>query len=141
MPLMAITRLRVRSWRYLPIFFLQAFRSTIQAKAANGNLVVSVLSEANRTFWTRTAWADEQAMSAYMSPGVHRKVMRSLAKWCDETFVAQWTQATLSLPSWEEAHHRMQSQGRPSRVDQPTPALRAFQIPAPLVRRSDTPCA
>ena len=33
MPLVAITRLRVRSWRYLPIFFLQALRSD-QASAA-----------------------------------------------------------------------------------------------------------
>ena len=136
MPFIAITRLRVRSWRYLPSFFVQTFRAAIQARAADGSLAVWVLREAHRTFWTRTVWINEQAMRAYMSSGVHRQVMRSLPEWCDEASVAQWTQDSPEPPSWEDAYQRMQRDGRPSRVNHPTKAHRAYQIPPPQVRRT-----
>jgi hypothetical protein len=136
MPFIAITRLRVRSWRYLPPFFVQTLRAAIQARKAEGNLAVSVLHEARRTFWTRTSWTNEQAMRAYMSSEPHRGVMRSLAEWCDEASVAHWTQEASEPPSWEEAHQHMQRDGRASRVNHPTEAHRAYQIPQPQVRRT-----
>jgi hypothetical protein len=59
-----MTRLRVRSWRYVPFFFVQAFRSARQAKSAEGVLSVTVLREARNAFWTRTVWINEQAIGA-----------------------------------------------------------------------------
>src|ERR1700689_5607040 len=114
----SLTRLRVRSWRYLPAFFIQAFRSAQQAKSAQGSLVVTVLRDAHNTFWTRTVWNSEQAMKAYMLSGVHRQVMRRLPQWCDEAAVAHWTQESPQPPSWEEAHQSLQQIGRPSKVKQ-----------------------
>ena len=38
MVVVSITRLRVRHWRYLPAFYIQAFRSALQAKAAAGGM-------------------------------------------------------------------------------------------------------
>jgi hypothetical protein len=84
MVLIGITRLRVGAWRYLRACFSQALRSTFQARAVSGNIAVSGLREAHRTFWTCTAWVDEKAMRTYMSEGVHRSAMRSLAVSCDE---------------------------------------------------------
>jgi hypothetical protein len=40
MPLVSITRLRVRSFRYLPAFLLGSLRSAREAKNASGNLAV-----------------------------------------------------------------------------------------------------
>lgn len=136
MVLIAITRLRVGAWCYLPAFFVQALRSALQARAAPGNTAVSVLREAHRTFWTPTAWVDEKAMRTYMSEGVHRSAMRSLAVWCDEASVAHWMQELEQPPSWETVHYRMQREGRPSRVNRPTEAHVAYRIPPPLVRPS-----
>ena len=68
MPFISITRLRVRSLRYLPVFLIGAFRSARQAKNAPGNLAVSLLSDASFTFWTRTMWNYEQSMRAFCSP-------------------------------------------------------------------------
>jgi len=66
MPFVSITRLRVRRWRYVPQFLIQSIRAARQAKRAAGNLAVSVLRDADRTFWTRTVWRDEAAMRSFM---------------------------------------------------------------------------
>ena len=57
MPLVSITRLRVRSFRYLPAFLVGSLRAARAAKNTTGNLAVSVLSDANLAFWTRTLWS------------------------------------------------------------------------------------
>jgi hypothetical protein len=98
MPLVSITRLRVRSFRYLPAFAVQAFRSARQAKNAPGNLAVSLLKDSHFTFWTRTLWSDEAAMRAFMIVGAHRHVMPHLLQWCDEAAVVHWVQDTVEPP-------------------------------------------
>lgn len=130
-----MTRLRVRSWHYLPSFLVLALRSALQARSAEGSLAVSVLAEARRTYWTRTVWADEPSMQAYMVSGVHRRVMPRLLEWCDEASVVHWTQEAAEPPPWEEAHWRMQQDGRRSMVNHPSEAQGRFQIPAPVVSR------
>src|SRR5438034_1147587 len=40
MPIVSITRLRVRSWSYLPTFFVQTLRIALQAARADGSLAV-----------------------------------------------------------------------------------------------------
>jgi heme-degrading monooxygenase HmoA len=133
MTFISITRLRVRSWRFLPLFFLQAVRSARQAKKAPGNRGVSVLREARNVFWTRTAWESEAAMKAYMLAGAHRQVMRKLLDWCDEAAVAHWTQEPAEEPTWQEAHAQLVKIGRLSKVNRPSKAQSEFQIPAPLI--------
>jgi Domain of unknown function (DUF3291) len=127
----SITRLRVRSWRYLPMFFLQALRSARQAAKANGNLGTKLLRDSRNTFWTSTSWADEAAMKAFMHASPHGPVMRRLLEWCDEASLVHWTQAGNQLPSWQEAHTRLQRDGRRSKVNHPSTAHNAFQIAAP----------
>jgi hypothetical protein len=131
MPFVSITRLRVRSWRYLPAFLIQSFRAARQVRRAVGNLGISVLRDANLAFWTRTVWIDEAAMRSFMRSGAHRRVMPRLVEWCDEASVAHWLQEVLEPPSWLEAHRRLQRQGRRSRVDHPSEAQRRFEIPVP----------
>lgn len=133
MTFISITRLRLRSWRFLPLFFIQALRSGRQAKAALGNLGVSVLREPRNVFWTRTAWTDEAAMKAYMLAGAHRSAMRSLMDWCDEAAVAHWTQESAEPPSWAEAHAQLRRVGRLSKVNHPSEAQMRFEFPEPRV--------
>jgi hypothetical protein len=137
MPLISITRLRIRSWRYLPGFIFYAFRSSHQAKSANGSLAVSVLQEARLTFWTQTAWTSEQAMKAFVISGAHGKVMRRLLHWCDEASMVHWTQESAQLLSWQEAHRRMQESGRASKVHHPSQDQLAYRIPEPVVGRGE----
>ncbi len=136
MPLISVTRLRIRSAWYMPAFFLQAFRSARQAKAAPGNLAVAVLNEPRRTFWTCTAWSDQESMRAYMSAEPHRSAMRQLAHWCDEASVVHWQQPSGELPQWLAAHQRMQTEGRPSKVVHPSESHLAFRVAAPNLLRA-----
>jgi hypothetical protein len=131
MPLVSVTRLRIRSPWFLPAFFFHAMRSTRQARAATVHGAVRLLPDARRTFWTCTLWPDLDAMRAYVSAGAHRKSMKRLAHWCDEASVVHWEQDSTELPTWEEAHRRMQQEGRPSRVDHPSAAHLAFKL-API---------
>jgi hypothetical protein len=132
MPVVSITRLRVRSWRYLPMFILRSLLSARQAAAAEGNLATTLLRDRHKAFWTRTIWTTEAAMKSFMQSGTHGKVMRKLLQWCDEAALVRWTQDTANLPTWEEAHKRLQAEGRRSKVNHPSRDHDAYVIAAPV---------
>jgi len=120
MPFISVTRLRVRSWRFLPTFFLYASRATRQASAAPGFLGGALLPDRRGTFWTLTVWNRQEDMRAYVVSGAHKTVMPKLMHWCDEASIANWEQAEAIVPSWPEAETRMRQLGRPSKVSHPT---------------------
>ena len=72
-------------------------------------------------------------MKTFMHSGLHGPVMKKLLKWCDEAALVHWTQEGAAVPSWEEAHQRIQREGRRSKVDHPSPAHTAYEIPAPTI--------
>jgi Domain of unknown function (DUF3291) len=127
----SITRLRIRSWRFWPLFMVQAIRSNMQAKRAAGNLYVAVLPDAKLSYWTCSLWTDEAAMRKYMVAGAHGKAMRSLMSWCDEASVVHWEQDSSEAPSWEDAYDRMVQFGRRSKVHHPSDAHLKFEIARP----------
>jgi hypothetical protein len=102
-----------------------------QAAKADGNLAVKLLRDRRNTFWTGTSWSSESSMKAFMHAKPHGLTMRRLLHWCDEAALVHWTQAGAELPSWEEAHKRIQQEGRPSKVNHPSAAHTAHVIPAP----------
>jgi hypothetical protein len=112
----------------MPAFLFYTLLSTRQAKRAAGNLGMRLLRDANRAFWTLTAWEDETAMRAFMVASHHRQAMPELANWCDEASVVHWTQESAQLPSWEVAHRRMQQEGRASKVNHPSREQLTFKI-------------
>ena len=136
MPIVSITRLRVRSWFYMPAFVIEAVRTSKQAAAADGNLAVAVLRERGNIFWTATSWSSASAVRAYMLAAPHGPVMRKLMDWCDEAAVVRWEQDSAELPGWDEAHRRLQQEGRLSKVNHPSPAHTAHEFPAPTASRT-----
>jgi hypothetical protein len=133
MPFVSITRVRV-SWRHLPMFLIHSAAAIVQAKFARGNLSVSILLDSHFAFWSRTVWSEEAATRAFMHSGVHRRVMPRLFGWCNEAAVAHWMADDARPPSWSEAHRRLQTAGRPSKVQFPSEAQQRFEIPPPWGR-------
>lgn len=137
MAFVSITRLRVRSWFYLPMFAVYALRSAREASKADGNLAARLLRDRRNVFWTATAWTTEAAMKCFMLSGAHRRAMNKLPHWCDEAALVHWTQESAEPPTWQEDCVRLQREGRPSRVNRPSPTHLAHQFPEPRVRIVD----
>lgn len=120
MSFVSVTRLRIRSARFLPSFAVHTVRSLKQVKTAarfNGG---SILADRNWTFWTMTNWDSQDSMRQYMINGSHRAAMLHLLDWCDEASVVHWDQPEDGLPEWDEADKRMRENGRASKVRFPS---------------------
>ena len=130
MAFVSVTRLRIRSLRFLPAFFLHTLRTQRQVQRAPGFHGGSLLPDRRWTFWTLTLWDGQAAMRAYMTTGDHRVAMPKLLHWCDEASVVHWDGAA-ALPDWQVATDRMRTEGRPSKVLHPSADHRAMTFAAP----------
>jgi hypothetical protein len=131
MPFISVTRLRVRSLRYLLPFLWQTFRVARQARHSSHFLGGRVLREAKNTFWTVTAWENEEAMRVFRQQGAHSHVMPKLLEWCDEAAYVHWSQDSREPPDWREAHRRLVLEGELSKVYHPSAAQVAEHIVEP----------
>jgi tetratricopeptide (TPR) repeat protein len=60
----------------MPSFIYYSLRSADQAKKPAGNLGMKLLRDADRVFWTCTAWRDDASMRAFINPVIeYRKLM------------------------------------------------------------------
>jgi hypothetical protein len=129
----SLTRLRIRSVPGYFVFLVKNESAVRQAIASPGFVRGKLLVDGFRTFWTVTVWKDQASMRAYRGSGPHGVLMGRLPAWCDEASVAHWSQETDDLPDWHDAHKRMSTEGRLSRVDRPSAAHQARTIPPPRV--------
>jgi hypothetical protein len=131
MPLVSLTRLRLRSFLYLLPFAWQSNRVARQAERAAGFVAGEVYGDPQRlTFWTATIWESEAAMRDFRGSGVHQTVLPKFAHWCDEGSVLHWNQPGSEIPNSEIVLRRMQAEGRPLRVRHPSPEHAAGKIAA-----------
>jgi len=127
----SLTRLRIRSVRFVPFFLVHAFRSVRQASKAPGFIGGAVLNDRDRAFWTMTAWDSQSSMRRFMRTGAHKTAMPHLLNWCDEASVAHWEQEDSTLPGWADAARRMRELGRASKVLSPSPRHAGLAFPDP----------
>ncbi len=69
----SITRLQLRSRRFVPPFALHTWWSMRQVRDSVGFCSGAILADCDLTFWTMTLWRDEADMRRYMSAGAHRQ--------------------------------------------------------------------
>jgi len=128
MPFVSITRLRVRTWRYIPRFLWHALASQRQLKRADGVIRAALFPEIGRgVFWTASAWIDQAMMKRFRDTGSHKSAMPVLLDICDEASVAHWEQETDRLPEPAEMLERIRSIGRLSKVRHPSAGQQSGQ--------------
>ena len=130
--LVSVTRLRLRSARYLLPFIVYSLRSMSQAKRSPGNIAADARRDKHGGYWTRSVWRDAESMRAFMTSGPHKQAMPRLLDWCDEAALVHWEQESDGLPGWQEAHTRLVAEGRRSKVRYPSPAHESLDYPPPL---------
>ena len=135
----SITRLRVRSIWYMPLFIVHAMRSMSQAQKAEGITGVETRFEMKNVVWTKTVWQDESRMKKYRSSGAHQIAMRLLSKICSEASIVRWSQETAGLPTWEQAHQRLLADGKLSHVKHPSPLQAAGRTAPEVMAAGFTP--
>jgi hypothetical protein len=133
MPFVSVTRLRVRSIRFLPSFAFHTTRSLRQVRKASGFKGGGLLPDRSWTYWTLTVWDSQESMRRFMTEGSHRAAMPHLLDWCDEASVVHWEQAEDQVPGWEEADRRMRESGRASKVRFPSAGHATLNYQAPRV--------
>jgi len=122
MPVISLTRLRVRSLRFLPGFAWYTFQSKRQLVRSPGFISGTLGSAPGLAFWTVSAWDSEDAMKRFRDTDWHKRAMPKLLHWCDEASVARWTQDAPALPDRNAMLERMTAIGRVSKVRHPTAA-------------------
>ena len=131
MPVIVVTRLRLKDPAFFDEFFASAVAVTEQAQNAEGNLGADVLADANDTYWTRTAWQERRLMNAFVGSEPHRRTMSRLDDWCDEATFVDWEQAGAELPDWQAGHQRLIASGHVASLTHGTDAHHSRDFPAP----------
>ncbi len=133
MPVIVVTRLRLRDTAFFDEFFASAIAVMQQAQAAEGNLNADVLAEANSTYWTRTAWQGRAAMDNFVGTEPHLSTMNRIDDWCDEATFVNWDQPGADAPDWQEGYRRLVANGQAATLTHGTDAHQARDFPAPVV--------
>src|SRR5262245_42795507 len=111
MPVIVVTRLRLKDHAVLDDFFTAAVALVQQAQATPGNLGVDALAEANDAWWSTTAWQDRASMRSFVNADPHLSTMARLDDWCDEATFVDWEQPGSNLPDWQTGYRRMVADG------------------------------
>lgn len=122
----SITRLHLRSARFLPGFIFYNMGSTLQAILSEGNIRVRLRKMQGLTFWTLTHWSSAETMMKFRNAAIHRQAMAKLKDWCDESSYAHWT--SQELVDWKTAEQKLSEQGKLSHVNYPSVAHREGKI-------------
>jgi hypothetical protein len=134
MPLLSITRLRIRSIRFLPKFFWYAMQSTRQALKSDGNLAAKTFKDDGLVFWTCSIWEDELHMLNYMRSGTHKKAMPFLQHWCNEARTGHMTIPGKDFPSPAEMAHILLKFGKASKLNFPNENHQQQIFPEPVFK-------
>ncbi len=98
-----VSELRLRSARDVPSFLFDAWRIRRTVLSEPGALGLSLrASLGQRTFWTLSAWKDEDNISRFMRGPVHRTVMTRYRGRMEGSHFHTWFEADLSQqsPQW-----------------------------------------
>jgi hypothetical protein len=132
MPLIVVTRLRLKDPALQDEFFTDAVAAIEQAQNSEGNLGVDALADANNAWWTATAWQERRLMHAYVGGDPHRGIMTRLDRFCDEATFVDWEQDSPDLPDWQTNWRRIVAGGTVARLTQPSAAHQTRDFPAPV---------
>jgi hypothetical protein len=135
----SVTRLRVRSFIFLPQFFYENEASIKAVKKIDGFIAGKELIDRSLTFWTVTLWKSDQAMKIFRNNNPHKRVMRKLPHWCDEAAYVHWLTDLPAIPDWDAIHKKLLAEGKTTKVKYPSAQQAGMNYTAPVWRKIERP--
>ncbi len=132
MPVIVVTRLRLRDPALLDEFFIAAVAAIEQAQKSDGNLGADALADANNAWWSVSAWQERGPMRAFVSSEPHLSIMAHLDDWCDEATFADWEQASPDLPDWPTSYRHLIADGQAASLTHSSEANQTLAFPPPV---------
>ena len=83
MPVIVVTRLRLKDPALLDEFFTDAVAAIEQATKSEGNLGADALADANDAWWSVSAWRERRLMQAYVGSEPHHAISARLDHYCE----------------------------------------------------------
>ena len=133
MPVIVVTRLRLRDPALLDDFFTDAVAAIEQAQKSDGNLGADALADANNAWWSVSAWQDRNLMQAFVDAEPHLGIEKHLDRFCDEATFADWEQASPDLPDWQTSWRHLTADGKAAELTHPSAANQTRDFPPPVV--------
>ena len=132
MPVIVVTRLRLRSPELIDEFFTHAVAVLEQALRSEGNLGADALAEAHDAWWSVGAWRERGLMEAYVNSEPHLSTMDLLDHLCDEATFVDWEQPGAALPDWQTCWRHLAADGKSATLTNPSVSNQARAFPAPV---------
>jgi hypothetical protein len=132
MPVIVVTRLRLKDPALLDEFFTDAVAAIEQAMKSNGNLGTDALADANNAWWSVSAWQERGQMQAYVGSEPHLGISARLDHYCDEATFVDWEQDSPALPDWPTCWRPLTADGQAADLTQPSAANQTRDFPPPV---------
>ena len=103
------SRLPLRSYTRIPSFIRATSRIRRQLVAAEGLVGYSLDAKLlSKTFWTLSAWRNQEALDSFARAEPHRSVIRAIRPHMGGTTFVTWAVTGADLPvRWEAARERV----------------------------------
>jgi heme-degrading monooxygenase HmoA len=132
MPVIVVTRLRLKDPALLDEFFTDGVAAIEQAQKSEGNLGTDALAEAHNAWWSVSAWQDRQLMQAFVNSQPHLGITARLDHYCDEATFVDWEQDDPGLPDWQTSWRHLTADGKAAELTDASPANQTRDFPPPV---------
>jgi hypothetical protein len=132
MPVIVVTRLRLKDPALLDEFFTAAVAAAGQAQKSDGNLGVDALADAGNAWWSVSAWTGRPPMEAFVDTEPHLGISKRLDHFCDEATFVDWEQDSPDLPDWQTSWRHLTADGKVAELTHPSDANQTRAFPPPV---------
>ena len=132
MPVIVVTRLRLKDPSLLDEFFTDAVAAIEQATKSEGNLGADALADANNAWWSVSAWQERGLMQAFVDGQPHLGISGRLDHYCDEATFVDWEQASPDLPDWQTSWRHLTADGKAAELTDSSAANQTRDFPRPV---------
>ncbi len=120
MSYLSMTRLKLKSPRYLIRFWNYNEKIVRQMQTAEGFLQGKLLANYSLAMWTTTLWTSSEALKEFYLNGSHQEVIARISEWSSEAVHFSKYVSTKELPSWQQIGSELAHQGRFQELKQPS---------------------